>query len=488
MSSDSVAKLRADGNDLVSLKAIYADGGYKATDHVSAYFDEIERRKHLNVYVTQTKDLALQQAEAADKRRDAGELKALDGIALAVKDNYCTHGVRTTAGSKILENFVPTYESTVTQKLWDAGATLVGKVNMDEFAMGSSTETSYFGTTQNPVADDLGLEPRVPGGSSGGSAAAVAGKLADAALGSDTGGSVRQPASFCGLVGFKPSYGTCSRWGIIAYGSSLDQAGTMTTSVRDAALLMDVIAGHDAKDSTSVETSFNFSDELSKPVSDLKLGLPIELLESNSTKDSDIVWKRAKELAKSVGAQLVEVSMPNMKYALQAYYIIALSEASSNLARYDGVRYGFRAENPADLDEMYIKTRSAGFGDEVKRRIMLGTFALSAGYYDAYFKKAQRVRAVVAKEFKQAFGSIDALLMPTTPTAAFKAGNQITDPVQMYLEDIYTVPVNMVGLPAISIPVAKSSDGMPLGLQVIGPQFSDTRVLQIASSLEQHAG
>ncbi|MCW2308861.1 Asp-tRNA(Asn)/Glu-tRNA(Gln) amidotransferase subunit GatA [Rhodobium gokarnense] len=455
---------------------------------VSEYFDEITKNKHLNIYITEARDSAAQQAKEADERISKNQRKPLDGIPIAVKDNYCTRGIRTTAASRILENFVPTYESTVTQKLLDAGAVILGKTNMDEFAMGSSTESSYFGPTINPVGTKLGFGNLVPGGSSGGSAAAVAANLAAGALGTDTGGSIRQPASFCGVVGMKPTYGACSRWGIIAYGSSLDQAGVFGKCVEDVAILLDVIAGEDPKDTTSVDgRAYAFSQALGKEQRKLRIAFPKEVIALESTSDADKVWDKAQKIARRIGAEIVEVSMPSFKYALPAYYIIALSEASSNLARYDGVRYGFRAKAPNDINDLYERTRAEGFGREVKRRILLGTFSLSAGYYDAYYLKAQKVRNIVANEFRMAFENADVMFMPTAPSSAFPIGAHSTNPVEMYLEDVYTVPINLGGLPAISLPVETSTNGMPLGLQVIGPQFGDENVLRVAASVEKAA-
>ncbi len=470
---------------IVEQQALLAAKQISAVEAANAYFATADANKHLNIYITDARETALVQARAADARRAAGSAKLLDGIAIAVKDNYCTNGIRTTAASRILENFVPTYESTVTQKLLDAGAVLTGKTNLDEFAMGSSTESSFFGPTINPTGDRLGFKNLVAGGSSGGSAAAVAANFAVAALGSDTGGSIRQPASFCGVVGFKPTYGVCSRWGIIAYASSLDQAGVFAKTVGDVAAVMDVIAGSDAKDSTSIENQqLAFKAALAQPARKLRIGFPAQVLKGGATPDTDRVWQRAKDIAHKLNAEIVEVSLPTFKSALPAYYVIALSEASSNLARYDGVRYGRRAANPRDIVDMYEKSRSEGFGPEVRRRIMAGTFTLSAGYYDAYYLKAQKVRNKIVHEFAQAYAQVDLIVMPTTPSAAFAIGSHSKDPVEMYLEDLYTVPVNLAGLPAISLPVAKSQNGMPLGLQIIGKQLSDELVLQAAARFE----
>ncbi len=462
-----------------------ANKEFTAVESVLKYFDDIEKSRRLNVYITETKASAHRQAEETDERISRGIPKPLDGIPIAVKDNFCTKGIKTTAASHILENFVPVYESTITQKLLDAGAIILGKTNMDEFAMGSSTETSYFGPTINPVGAKLGYNNLVPGGSSGGSAAAVAGGLAIGAIGTDTGGSVRQPAAYCGVVGMKPTYGVCSRWGIIAYGSSLDQAGVFGNCVSDVALLMDVIAGEDPKDATSVSgKKYAFADALITEPRKLRIAFPKEVIDLGSTSDADKVWNCAVKIADYMGADIVEASMPNFKHALPAYYIVALCEASSNLARYDGVRYGYRTPAPKDITDMYEQTRSEGFGAEVKKRILLGTFALSAGYYDAYYLRAQKVRQVISNEFRSVFQEADIMFMPTAPSSAFEIGVHSKNPLEMYLEDIYTVPINMAGLPAISIPVANSTNGMPLGLQVIGPQFSDEIILRAAASVE----
>jgi len=464
------------------------DGRLSAAEAVAAYAEEAEKRKNLNVFITSTHEQALKRARDADARLARGEARPLEGVAIAVKDNYCTAGVRTTAASRILGNFVPAYESTVTQRLLDAGAVMLGKTNMDEFAMGSSTETSHFGATINPAGEDRGFPDLAPGGSSGGSAAAVAARLAPAALGSDTGGSIRQPASFCGTVGFKPTYGVCSRWGIIAYGSSLDQAGVFTRDIADAAVLMDVIAGHDPKDTTSwPRDDYAFAAALRKPAAKLRIGFPREYREAGSTPETVTLWAEAERLAREIGAEIFEVSIPSARYSLPAYYIIALSEASSNLARYDGVKYGYRAPKFENLADMYEQTRAQGFGAQVKRRIMLGTFTLSAGYYDAYYLKAQKVRAKIAAEFAAAFAAVDFLFMPTAPTGAFAIGSHNADPVQMFLEDIFTVPINLAGLPALSLPVARDARGMPLGLQIVGPQFSDERLLRAAADVEKAA-
>ena len=448
-------------------------GDYSSVELTQHYLARIERlNPRLNAYITVDGDRALAAAERADSRRRQGQAGPLTGIPIAHKDIFCTQGLKTSCGSRMLDGFVAPYNATVVERLEEAGVVMLGKTNMDEFAMGSSTETSYFGATINPAGEALGFPDLVPGGSSGGSAAAVAARLAPAALGSDTGGSIRQPASFCGTVGFKPTYGVCSRWGIIAYGSSLDQAGVFTRDIADAAILMDVIAGHDPKDTTSwPRDDYAFVAELNKPAEKLRIGFPREYREAGSTPETVTLWAEAERLAREIGAEIVEVSIPSARYSLPAYYIIALSEASSNLARYDGVKYGYRAPKFENLVDMYEQTRAQGFGAQVKRRIMLGTFTLSAGYYDAYYLKAQKVRAKIAAEF----------------AAAFAIGSHNADPVQMFLEDIFTVPINLAGLPALSLPVARDARGMPLGLQIVGPQFSDERLLRAAADVEKAA-
>ena len=473
---------------LAALRQALSEKTISAEEATRAFLDRIAQQSELNAFITVTPEAALEAAARSDARRAQGTTLPLDGIPIAVKDNYCTQHIRTSAGSKMLANFVPEYESTVTQKLIDAGAIILGKTNMDEFAMGSSTETSHFGPTLNPRAVDLGLEPRVPGGSSGGSAAAVAARLCAAALGSDTGGSIRQPASFCGTVGFKPTYGVCSRYGIIAFASSLDQAGVFSKSAEDAALVMDVIAGEDRKDSTSYpKSSYAFEAAQNAELRRLKIGIPQEVIEAGNTEETQKVWDAAEKIAAQMNAELVRISIPTFAYALPTYYVIALCEASSNLARYDGVRYGYRASAPKDVNDMFERTRAEGFGDEVKRRVMLGSFALSAGHYDAYYLTALKVRRRLADDFASSFKDVDYLFMPTTPTAAFGLGDKSSDPVEMYLEDVFTVPVNLAGLPAMSVPVVKDQSGMPLSLQIVGPQFSDEELLRVGHEVERSA-
>jgi aspartyl-tRNA(Asn)/glutamyl-tRNA(Gln) amidotransferase subunit A len=482
-------------SSIAEQRALLRDRKTSASEATTAYLDAVHKHRDLNIFITVNKEGALKQAKESDERIARGGERPLDGIPIAVKDNFCTQGIRTTAASKILavskspdDGFIPSYESTVTRRLLDAGAIILGKTNMDEFAMGSSTESSYFGPTINPVGVRLGFPNLVPGGSSGGSAAAVAARLALGAVGTDTGGSVRQPASFCGVVGMKPSYGVCSRWGIIAYASSLDQAGAFGKCVEDVAILLDVIAGEDVKDTTSTPgLRFNFTQALAEPPRKLRIGFPTEIMALQSTEDADRVWNSARRIVQYLDAEIVDVSVPSVKFALPAYYIIALSEASSNLARYDGVRYGFRTRARRDIVDMYERTRAEGFGAEVKRRVMLGTYSLSAGYYDAYYLSALKVRSVIANEFAAAFQAVDVMVTPTTPTSAFEIGTHKDKPVEMYLEDVFTVPINLAGLPAMSLPVTQDLRGMPLGLQVVGPRFGDELVIRAANSIERAA-
>ena len=406
----------------------------------------------------------------------------MPGIPIAVKDLFCTKNVKTTAGSKILHNFIPTYESTVTKKLWSEGAFLLGKLNCDEFAMGSSNETSFFGNVTNPFGDKL-----VPGGSSGGSASALASSLTPVTVGTDTGGSIRQPASFTGTVGLKPTYGRCSRWGIVAFASSLDQAGPMTKTVEDCSLLLQAIAGYDPKDSTSVDIKVdNYNSNLTDKVKDLKIGIPKEYRVENMPSEIDELWKKGMDYLKDAGAIIKNISLPHTMYALPAYYIVAPAEASSNLARYDGVKYGHRSKG-SNLIEMYENTRSEGFGDEVKRRILIGTYVLSSGYYDAYYLKAQKVRQLIKNDFDKAFKDVDAILTPSTPSAAFKMGDKKDDPVSMYLNDVFTVPVNLAGLPAISVPSGYDKNKLPLGLQLIGKPFDEQTILNLSLAIQKRA-
>jgi aspartyl-tRNA(Asn)/glutamyl-tRNA(Gln) amidotransferase subunit A len=437
----------------------------------------------LHSFLQVTADYALAQAQQVDAQIAAGEeIGLLAGIPIAIKDNMCTQGIRTTCGSRILQNFVPPYDSTVTQRLAQAGAVMVGKTNMDEFAMGSSTESSAFQVTANPW--DLS---RVPGGSSGGSAAAVAGGECPIALGSDTGGSIRQPASFCGVVGMKPTYGLVSRYGLVAYASSLDQIGPFARSVEDAAILLGAIAGHDPKDATSLKVSVpDYAAALSPKLKPgTKVGLITETFGEGLDPEVDKAVHAAVAVLKSLGAEVIEISCPMFRYGLPTYYIIAPSEASANLARYDGVKYGYRAGNPESLMEMYTQTRSEGFGPEVKRRIMVGTYALSAGYYDAYYLKAQKVRTLIKQDFERAFEQVDVLVCPTAPTTAFKVGDNADDPLSMYLNDLMTIPVNLAGLPGLSLPCGFDRQGLPIGLQIIGNVLEEEKVLQVAYAYEQ---
>ncbi len=465
-----------------------AAGDFSAVQLTSQHLDAMAHARALNAFITETPEIALAHAEAADARRAKGiSLGPLDGIPIAVKDLFCTAGVPTTAGSHILEGFTPTYESTVTRKLREGGAVMLGKTNLDEFAMGSSNTTSYFGPVKNPRGPKNGRD-LVPGGSSGGSAAAVAAHLCLAATGTDTGGSIRQPASFCGVVGLKPTYGRCSRWGIIAFASSLDQAGPMTRTVHDAAIMLGVMAGYDPRDSTSMPLPVpDFDAAIGGDVNGLRVGIPREYVTQGMDGEIDRLWQAGAAWLRDAGAEIVEVSLPHTRYALATYYIVAPAEASSNLARYDGVRFGLRVEG-ATLDEMYQNTRGEGFGAEVRRRILIGTYVLSAGYYDAYYLKAQRVRALIARDFTQAFKQVDVILTPTAPSDAFAIGDKTDDPITMYLNDVFTVPTSLAGLPAISVPAGLSACGLPLGLQLIGRPFDEETVLRAASALELAAG
>src|SRR5450830_999118 len=447
----------------------------------------MEKARALNAYVLETPERASAMAKASDARIHAGKAGPLEGIPLAIKDMFCTEGVRSTACSHILGNFVPTYDSTVTAHLWRDGAVLLGKTNNDEFAMGSSNETSHFGPVTSPWRRKGSNVPLVPGGSSGGSAAAVAAQLCLGATGTDTGGSIRQPAAFTGTVGIKPTYGRCSRWGIVAFASSLDQAGPFARTVRDAAILLRSMAGHDAKDTTCADLAVpDYEAAVGTSVKGLRIGIPKEYRLDGMPAEIEKIWQQGREWLKAAGAELVDVSLPHTKYALPAYYIVAPAEASSNLARYDGVRYGLRVPG-SDITDMYERTRSEGFGAEVRRRIMIGTYVLSAGYYDAYYLRAQKVRTLVRRDFERAFADVDLIASPTSPSVAFKAGSRTADPLSMYMCDICTIPVNLAGLPAISIPCGLS-DGLPVGFQLIGPAFSENRILHAAHALEGAIG
>lgn len=456
-------------------------GEISPTELTNAVFNRInDVEKKINAYVTLLKENALIQAKQAEDRIKNGIQQTLLGIPIAIKDNMCTKGIRTTCSSKILENFIPPYESTVTQKLKEQGYILIGKTNLDEFAMGSSTENSFFGHTGNPWNTT-----RIPGGSSGGSAAATSADECIAALGSDTGGSIRQPAALCGVVGLKPTYGRVSRYGLVAFASSLDQIGPITKNVRDSAILMNIISGHDPYDSTSAPLSVpDFTSVLGQDIKGIKIGVPKEYFIEGMDKEVEKAVREAIKKLESLGAIPVEISLPHSEYALATYYILATSEASSNLARYDGVKYGFRAEGK-DLLDMYMKTRAAGFGAEVKRRIILGTYALSSGYYEAYYRKAQQVRTLIKQDFEKAFEIADVIITPTSPTPAFKVGEKTAEPLQMYLSDIFTLSLNLAGVPGISIPCGFTSDKLPVGLQIIGKHFDEASIFKISYAYEQ---
>lgn len=462
---------------------------FTAVELIQAYVQAMETHRSLNAYITETCERALESAQESDRRFQSGTERLLEGIPLAIKDLFCTEGVRTTAASRILENFVPPYESTVSRKLFEAGGVMMGKANLDEFAMGSSNLTSYFGGVRNPWKCQKFPEKNlVPGGSSGGSAAAVAGGLALGATGTDTGGSIRQPASFCGIVGLKPTYGLCSRYGVLAFASSLDQPGPMARTVADTALLLQAMAGHDPFDSTSVNRSLSdYLGALTKNIKGLRIGIPKEYHVQGMDPQVEALWDRGRRWLQEAGAQIMDVSLPYTKYALPTYYMLAPAEASSNLARYDGVRFGFRAEGAKSLDELYEKTRAQGFGTEVKRRILIGTYVLSSGYYDDHYVKAQKVRTLIAQDFEKAFEKVDVLLTPTAPTEAFAIGEEPKDPISMYLNDVFTVTANLAGIPGISVPCGLSEKGLPLGLQLLGPAFSDSLLLNVASVLEEAA-
>ncbi|MCB1884792.1 MAG: Asp-tRNA(Asn)/Glu-tRNA(Gln) amidotransferase subunit GatA [Geminicoccaceae bacterium] len=473
---------------LTAAKAGLAAKDFTAVELTQAHLGAMARHRDLNAFVTETADKAMAMAQASDRRLAKGEGGLLEGLPIAIKDLFCTEGVLTTAGSHILDGFVPPYESTVSRKLWEAGAVCLGKTNLDEFAMGSSNMTSYHKGVRNPWTRKGENAALVPGGSSGGSAAAVAARLCLGATGTDTGGSIRQPAAFTGTVGIKPTYGRCSRLGIVAFASSLDQAGPMARTVEDCALMLEAMAGFDPLDATSADLPVPaWSKGLSGDVQGLRIGIPKEYRMEGMDGRIEALWQEGADWLRARGAETVEVSLPHTKYALPVYYIIAPAEASSNLARYDGMRFGLRVEG-RNLRETYEKTRAAGFGDEVKRRILIGTYVLSAGYYDAYYLKAQKVRRLIKEDFDRAFGQVDAILAPATPTAAFRGGEKMDDPVAMYLNDVFTVPVNLAGLPALSVPAGLSGDGLPLGLQVIGKAWDEATVLNVGRAIENAAG
>ena len=474
--------------DIAGARDLLDAGETSSIELTEAYLKAMEAGRDLNAFITEVPEAALERARTSDERRAQGEtLGPLDGIPIAVKDLFCTEGVPTTAASHILDGFVPTYESTVTAKLWGAGAVMLGKTNLDEFAMGSANVTSYYGPVKNPWTLDDGKD-RVPGGSSGGSAAAVAAHMAAAAIGTDTGGSIRQPGSFCGIVGAKPTYGRCSRWGIVAFASSLDQAGPMTRTVRDSTIMLNAMAGHDPRDSTSADLAVpDFEAALTGEVKGLKVGIPKEYRVDGMDAEIEGLWSQGAEWLKTAGAEVVDISLPHTRYALPAYYIVAPAEASSNLARYDGVRYGLRVEAD-DLIKMYEETRGRGFGAEVRRRVLIGTYVLSAGYYDAYYIKAQKIRTLIRRDFSSAFEDVDVILAPATPFAAFAIGEKMDDPVQMYLNDVFAVPASLAGLPAMSVPAGLSAEGLPLGLQLIAKAFDEETMFRAAGVVEEAAG
>jgi len=479
-------------SDLTGLTLAAALDGLKvrrfsSAELTAAHVAALEQARSLNAFVLETPETAMAMAKASDQRIARGEAGRLEGAPLGIKDLFCTRGVRSTAGSRILGEFTPTYESTVTANLWRDGAVMLGKLNMDEFAMGSSNETSAFGPVINPWRSRNSNQALTPGGSSGGSAAAVAAGLVLGATATDTGGSIRQPAAFTGTVGVKPTYGRCSRWGVVAFASSLDQAGPLAKTVEDAAILLTSMSGHDPKDSTSLPVERpDFSGSVGASVKGLRIGVPKEYRVDGMAAEIETLWSRGVDWLKDAGCEIVEVSLPHTHYALPAYYIIAPAEASSNLARYDGMRYGLRVDGPT-LEDVYELTRAEGFGEEVKRRILIGAYVLSAGYYDAYYLKALKVRRRIADDFDRAFEKVDALLTPTAPSAAFGLGERSADPVSMYLNDIFTVTVNLAGLPAISVPGGLSAEGLPLGLQVIGRALDESAVFALGAVIEKAA-
>ncbi len=465
-------------------------GDFTAREVATAFNDAVAGAKGLNAFIVETPDHALAAADQADKDRAAGALKPLSGVPIGMKDLFCTKGVQTTAASHILEGFIPQYESTVSSNLWAAGAGMLGKLNMDQFAMGSSNETSAFGNVISPWRAKGSNRDLVPGGSSGGTSSAIAARLCPAATGTDTGGSIRQPAAFTGISGIKPTYGRCSRWGVIAFASSLDQAGPMAHDVRDCAIMLEAMASFDPKDSTSLNLAIpHWESALSGDMRGKRIGIPKEYRMDGMDPEIEALWQQGISWMKDAGAEIVDVSLPHTKYALPAYYIIAPAECSSNLARYDGVRYGLRdLPDGAGLQDMYAATRAAGFGDEVKRRILIGTYVLSAGFYDAYFTQAAKVRTLIAQDFERAFAECDLLLAPTTPTAAFSPGEQSDNPLAMYLNDVFSVPASLAGLPAMSVPGGVNKDGLPLGLQIIGKALDEQGVLNAGLAIQERAG
>ena len=468
-----------------------AAGDFTAREVAESFNAAVEQAASLNAFIVTTPDKALEAADAVDAARADGKpLGTMAGVPIGMKDLFATHGTQTTAASHILEGFVPHYESTVSQNLWDAGAGMLGKLNLDQFAMGSSNETSAFGNVSSPWRKEGSNSAMSPGGSSGGSSSAVAARIAPAATGTDTGGSIRQPAAFTGICGIKPTYGRCSRWGVVAFASSLDQAGPMARSVEDCAIMLEAMAGFDAKDSTSLDLPVpDWAGALDADLSGKTIGIPREYRMEGTDQAILDSWERGKEWLRDAGAKIVDISLPHTKYALPAYYIIAPAEASSNLARYDGVRYGLRdLPDGAGLQDMYAATRADGFGDEVKRRVLIGTYVLSAGFYDAYYNQAQKVRALVQRDFEKAWAQCDAILAPTTPTASFPLGDKSDDPLAMYLNDVFAVPASLAGLPAMSVPAMLNPDGLPLGLQIVGKPLDEQGVLNAALAIEQRAG
>ncbi|MEM6827524.1 MAG: Asp-tRNA(Asn)/Glu-tRNA(Gln) amidotransferase subunit GatA [Pseudomonadota bacterium] len=482
--------------DLTSLgvKAIrdgVAGGDFTAREVAESFNAAVADASELNAFIVTTPEHALAAADATDAKRAAGEdLGAMGGVPIGMKDLFATHGVQTTAASHILEGFTPQYESTVSQNLWNAGAGMLGKLNLDQFAMGSSNETSHFGNVSSPWRKAGTNAAMSPGGSSGGSSSAVAARIAPAATGTDTGGSIRQPAAFTGICGIKPTYGRCSRWGVVAFASSLDQAGPMARSVEDCAIMLGAMAGFDSKDATSLQMDVpDWEAALSADLSGKRVGIPSEYRMEGTSDEILASWEQGKAWLKDAGAEIVDISLPHTKYALPAYYIIAPAEASSNLARYDGVRYGLRdLPEGAGLQDMYAETREAGFGDEVKRRVLIGTYVLSAGFYDAYYNQAQKVRALVAQDYKRAWEKCDLILAPTTPTASFPLGSLNEDPLTMYLNDVFAVPASLAGLPAMSVPATMTADGLPLGLQLVGQPFDEQSVLNAGLAIQQRSG
>ena len=479
--------------ELIKLSVADALDGLKNKEFTSlelieAHIKQAEKVKNLNSYITETFETAREKAKLSDHNYANNSVRKLEGIPVGVKDLFCTNGIKTTTGSKMLSNFIPTYESTVSQNIANCGSIMIGKTNMDEFAMGSSTTTSYFGNTINPWKKAGSDEDLVPGGSSGGSASAVSSFSAMAALGSDTGGSIRQPAAFTGTFGIKPTYGRCSRWGMIAFSSSLDQAGVFTRSAADAALMLEAMMGFDEKDSTSINKEVpELVSACTKSIKGMKIGVPTDLMEIDGV-NSEIIkmWQDSIEMMRAEGAEIVDITLPHAKYALSVYYIIAPAEASSNLSRYDGVRYGYRTEKTGlSLDEMYTQTRTEGFGEEVKRRIMIGTYVLSSSHMDAYYLKAQRMRRLIANDFKEAYNKVDIILLPSTPTAAFGLHENQDDPLTMYLNDVFTIPASLAGLPCASVPSAISAEGLPLGMQLVAPALDEYNLLRASAVIER---